>query len=309
MVSEFEELIKKWETINQLSIGAAGGTVLYEEPSLSMKVVREYANEQTKEIVINDPKQGKLIQTFLSSKVKNTEDKIRLVSVLSNLYGGYNIDKEIEGALKKKIWLKSGANIIIEKTEAMNVIDVNSAKFIASKQKNKMILKTNLQAAQESARQIRLRNLSGIILIDFIDMDDVDHQNQVIETLELELKKDKIKTTVYPMTSLGLVQITRQRKSNSLQEQIMQHCSCCNSPYVHIAYDYLLVGVEKEIRNIVKESIHRKIAIRSEKAFIKHIQKFSAIQSMLESKYEVKLTLIIDDEKKKTEYEVKPHYS
>jgi len=308
LVCELEGLIEKWETIDKMGIGAASGTILYEEPSLIMKVVREYANEQTKEIVINDPVEGQLIQMFLSKDLKTITDKVRVVSHLSNLYGAYNIDQEIERSLKKKIWLKSGANIIIEKTEAMNVIDVNSAKFITMKQKDAMILKINLQAARESARQIRLRNLSGIILIDFIDMDNLDHQEQVIEILAFELKKDKIKTTVYPMTTLGLVQITRQRKNNSLQEQIMQHCSCCNNPYAHITYEYLSVRIEKEIRDIVRESIHKDITIIAAEKFIQHIKRFSTTQSALESKYGVKIKLIIDSEKKKTEYEIRSLY-
>lgn len=308
LVCELEELIGKWKAIDKMSVGAASGTVLYEEPSLSMKAVREYANEQIKEIVINDPEEGQLIRTFLSKNLKGIADKVRIVSHLSNLYGAYNIDQEIKKSLEKKVWLKCGANIVIEKTEAMNVIDVNSAKFITTKQKDKMILKTNLQAAKESARQIRLRNLSGIILIDFIDMNDLDHQAQVIETLELELSKDKTKTKVYSMTSLGLVQITRQKKSNSLQEQIMQHCSCCNSPYVHISYDYLLVEMEKEIRDIVRESIHRDITIISEADFIKYIKRSSVTQSRLESKYGIKIQWIVDSEKKKTQYEVKVQY-
>ena len=306
LLLELQELIEKWEIVETKSIGAARATVLYEEPSLPMKVVREYANDQIKEIVINDEGQGELINAFLLKNLEEAQDKLRVVSPLTNLYGAYNIDKEIDHALKKQIWLKSGANIVIEKTEAMNVIDVNSAKFTKTKQKDKMLLKANLQAAKESARQIRLRNLSGIIIIDFIDMSDHNHQDQVIEALQLELSKDKIKTQVYPMTQLGLVQITRQRRHISLQEQIMQHCNCCHSPYVHVAYDYLLVHIEKEIKDIVRESIHRDIAIVSEEDFIKHIKKSPLIQTTLEAKYNIKLKLIVDNEKKKTQYDIKP---
>lgn len=303
---ELEELIEKWETVETKSIGAAKATVLYEEPSLAMKVVREYANDQIKEIVINNEGQGQLINDFLLQNLKDLQDKLRVVSPLGNLYGAYNIDKEIEKALKKQVWLKSGANIVIEKTEAMNVIDVNSAKFTKTKEKDKMILKINLQAAKESARQIRLRNLSGIIIIDFIDMTDRNHQDQVVEALQLELCKDKTKTQVYPMTQLGLVQITRQRRYISLQEQMMQHCNCCHSPYRYVAYDYLLVGVEKEVRELVRESIHRDIALIAEPDFIKHIKKSHVIQKMLESKYDIRLQLIVDSEKQKSEYDIKP---
>lgn len=308
LISELEELIEKWEEIETKGVGAASNTVLYEEPTLPMKIVREYANEKTKEIVINDEKEAQLINEFLTKNLKGLEGKLRIVEPLSNLYGAYNIDKEIEKALKKQIWLKSGANIVLEKTEAMNVIDVNSAKFTKTKEKDKMILKINLQAAKESARQIRFRNLSGIIIIDFIDMKDSDHGQQVVEALALELSKDKTKTHVYPMTELGIVQITRQKKENSLEEQIMQSCNCCHSPYTHLAYDYLLVAVEKDIRDIVRESIHRDLIIISEQGFINHIKKSPLIQKTLESNYSVKLKLQADNTKEKSQYEVKSLY-
>lgn len=305
---ELEELIVKWEEIETKGVGAAGETVLYEEPSLPMKVVREYANQNIKEIVINHQEEGAKIISFLSKNFNDMKDQVRIVDETTNLYGAYNIDKEIEKALKKRIWLKSGANIIIEKTEAMNVIDVNSAKLTTLKQKGKTILKANLQAAQESARQLRLRNLSGIIIIDFIDMALEEHQNQVVHALELELSKDKVRTKVFPITELGLVQITRQRKQLSLQEQITQSCPYCKTSHLDISYDYALVLMEKEVRDIARESIHTNIEIKASQQFIRHVQKTPDLNEKMQSKYGVILHWLEDQSIKGTGYDIKALY-
>lgn len=305
---ELDELVARWEEIETKAVGAAAETVLYEEPSLPVKVIREYANKDIKEIVINHEEEAWAIGSFVEKHLPQIKDKIRLVDHTTNLYGAYNIDKEIEKALKKRIWLKSGANIVVEKTEAMNVIDVNSAKLTTIKQQDKTILKANLQAAKESARQIRLRNLSGIIIIDFIDMDNEKHKEQVIQELQLELSKDKIKTRVFPITELGLLQMTRQRKSLSLSEQITRQCFYCHNEHVEVSYDYLLVGVEKEIQDITRESIHRNIEIKTSKEFIKHIENRQYFKKEIKSKYDVNLYLTEGYHETKTQYDIKALY-
>lgn len=308
LVEELEGLIRAWEEIEIRSIGAAGESVLYKEPSLPVKVIREHINQNIKEIVINDPYEAELITQYLAGHTQALKDKVRLVDRLTNLYGAYGLDKEIEKALKKHIWLKSGANIILEKTEAMNVIDVNSAKLTTMKNKDKTILKANLEAAKESARQIRIRNLSGMILIDFIDMDNEDHENQVLEALALELSKDKVKTRLYPFTELGLVQITRQRKQLSLEEQVMKNCSCCKSSYTEVSYDYILVGIEKELRDIARESIHRSVNIKAGKELFKHLKRKPNLSQKIEAKYGLVTHLIEDLTMNHGGYEIKAQY-
>lgn len=296
LAQELEELTRRWEEIETRGTGAAAETVLYQEPSLPEKVAREFANKQLKEIVINHEEEGKLLKTL--------SDQVRIVDHRTNLYGAYNLEKEIDQALQKRIWLKSGANIVIEATEAMNVIDVNSAKLTKIKKQDKAILKVNLQAAKESARQIRLRNLSGIIIIDLIDMASDDHKKMVVDQLEKELSKDKVKSRVFPINELGLVQITRQRKQLSLKEQLMETCPSCRSDYMSPSYDYLLVKIEKEIRDIARESLHEKIGLKANRPFIKHIENRGNIRTQIKAKYGVDLSLIEDRQMNQTEYDI-----
>ncbi|NLI90448.1 MAG: Rne/Rng family ribonuclease [Epulopiscium sp.] len=293
ITQELDQLTAKWEEIETRAIGAAGGTILYEEPSLTSKVIRGHVNHKIKEIVTNSNYQDDLLK-----------DKVRLVDKTTNLYGAYGIDKEIQKALSKRIWLKSGANIIIEKTEAMNVIDVNSAKLVNIKDKDKMALKANLEAATESARQIRIRNLSGIIIIDFIAMNKDSHKEAVVEKLQAELNKDRIKARVYPATDLGIVQITRKRTSLSLKEEIMQKCPSCNRADAYISYDYLLVDLEKDLREVARESIHKDVEIKAASSFIEHIKAREDIISKIKEKYGINTRLTIDNKINKGKYEI-----
>lgn len=290
---ELGQLIEKWEDIETRAIGAASETVLYVEPSLTIRTIREYANQNIKEIVMNDGYQEELMK-----------DKVRVVDHTTDLYGAYGIDKEIERALQKRIWLKCGSNIVIEKTEAMHVIDVNSAKFTKVKNQSKMILKANLQAAKESARQIRIRNLSGIIIIDFIDMESEQHQKSVVAALQKELDLDKVKSQVYPVTKLGIVQITRQRSQPALQEQIMGKCPCCDSLGVCLTYDYILVALEKEVREVVRESVHKRAQITASADFIKYIKNKPGFRENIQSKYGLTMNLIIDEVIKNGQYDL-----
>jgi len=132
----------------------------------------------------------------------------------------YNLEKALEEALRERVWLKSGAYLVIQPTEALTVIDVNTGKFEASKKKQQTFRKINQEAAREIARQLRLRNLSGIIVADFIDMENPDDKYALIETLRQELKKDPVKTVLVDMTPLGLVEITRKKVRKTLQEQL-----------------------------------------------------------------------------------------
>lgn len=291
--AELRQLTQRWEEIETRAIGAAGETVLYEEPSLPVRAIREYANENIKEIVIN----GNYQEEFM-------KEKVRMVDRTTDLYGAYSIDKEIERALQRRIWLKCGSNIMIEKTEAMHVIDVNSAKFTKVKNQSKMILKANLQAAKESARQIRIRNLSGIIMIDFIDMKNPQHRKKIVEVLQQELDKDKAKSQVYPVTKLGIVQITRERSQPSLAEQITQNCPCCNKIGAYVSYDYMLVHLEKDIREIARESIHKHVEIVSYEGFVKHVDNKPLFKREIQSRYGLTMHLLVDDKTKKGQYDL-----
>ncbi len=213
--TELDELITKMEHLLQTARHSVCKKMIYSE-SVVIKHILEYGNDRIDKIITDIPNvYNDIIDSeYTFSKVELYEDDtISLMSL-------YNLNKEIGNVLSKKVWLKSGGFLIIEQTEAMVVIDVNSGKAIDKKNREENILKVNLEAATEIARQLRLRNLSGIIIIDFINMNYADNMNRLIEQVKIDISKDKIKTNFIEMTKLNLVELTRKKVRLSFEEQV-----------------------------------------------------------------------------------------
>lgn len=219
---EIESLIKMYEEIIQFGVHRSAFSLVYKTPSAFLCDIRDgYANTLT-EIITDDEIIYAQIKEYLKTYQQEDINKLRFYDddqiTLSALY---NIDKRLEEATREHVWLKSGAYLVIQYTEAFNVIDVNTGKAIAGKKKaQETFLKINLEAAREAARQIRLRNLSGIIIIDFIDLLDKKDQDILMKELTMLFKKDPVKTTVVDITALNLVEITRKKVRKPLHEQL-----------------------------------------------------------------------------------------
>lgn len=219
---EIETLIKRYEEITGFGVHRSAFSLVYKTPSAYLCDIRDgYANALT-EIVTDDQLIFTQIKEYLATFQEEDLDKLRLYQddqiKLSALY---NIDKRLDEATREHVWLKSGAYLVIQHTEAFNVIDVNTGKAIAGKKKaQETFLKINLEAAREAARQIRLRNLSGIIIIDFIDLLDKKDQEILMRELTDLFRKDPVKTTVVDITALNLVEITRKKVRKPLHEQM-----------------------------------------------------------------------------------------
>lgn len=219
---EIETLIKRYEEITGFGVHRSAFSLVYKTPSAYLCDIRDgYANALT-EIVTDDQLIFTQIKEYLATFQEEDLDKLRLYQddqiKLSALY---NIDKRLDEATREHVWLKSGAYLVIQHTEAFNVIDVNTGKAIAGKKKaQETFLKINLEAAREAARQIRLRNLSGIIIIDFIDLLEKKDQEILMRELTDLFRKDPVKTTVVDITALNLVEITRKKVRKPLHEQM-----------------------------------------------------------------------------------------
>lgn len=198
-------------------------TLLYEAPPSYIGSLRDTYRDFMEEIVTDDAGIFHRIQDYLNACQPHDLDKVRFYEdSLLPLKKLYSIDKAVEEALQKRVWLKSGGYLVIEPTEAMTVIDVNSGKYAGKKTLRETILKINLEAAREIAFQLRLRNLSGIILIDFIDMDLQEDKDELMALLSSCCKKDPVKTTVVDMTELGLVEVTRKKIRKPFREQMQK---------------------------------------------------------------------------------------
>ncbi|NLC53038.1 MAG: Rne/Rng family ribonuclease [Firmicutes bacterium] len=219
-------LLNLWQKILKRTKKGPTPALLFHDHDLLYRVLRDLFTTEVDRLVIDDLTTYEKALDLLAFLGPHLRNKVQLFTGHS-LFSIYNIEQQIEEALRRKIWLESGAYLVFDQTEALTVVDVNTGKYIGSTCLEDTVLHTNLAAAKEIARQIRLRNIGGIIVIDFIDMGDEENKKQVLDCLATELQKDKVKTNILGFTSLGLLEMTRKKTRPSLREQLQQPCSCC----------------------------------------------------------------------------------
>ena len=228
-LTDLDFLTRLWNKIKDRGRKAKAPMLLHEDLTLTYRIIRDLLTEEVEEILINSNNEYNNMLKFLKTlSLSELEPRVSLYSGEKPIFEEYNIEKEINKGLQKKIWLKCGGYLIFDQAEALTVIDVNTGKFVGKRDMRKTILKTNLQAAEEIGLQLRLRDIGGIIIIDFIDMDNPEDIERVIKKLEENLKKDKTKTNVIQNTELGLVELTRKRSRRDLENMLRTTCPYCS---------------------------------------------------------------------------------
>ncbi|HTT08066.1 MAG TPA: ribonuclease G [Gammaproteobacteria bacterium] len=228
LIKDGEFLQRLWCSIQQRIEQSEAPTVIYEDLPLMLRVLRDLAGLQIRTLCIDSRENFARLVEFAQQFVPDLVPRIEHYPGERPIFEFYSIEEEIQKALDRKVELKSGGHLIIDQTEAMTTIDVNTGAFVGHRNLEETIFKTNLEASHAIARQLRLRNLGGIIIVDFIDMKDSDHQRQVLRALERSLERDHAKITVSEVTSLGLVQITRKRTRESLEHVLCEACPTCH---------------------------------------------------------------------------------
>lgn len=227
LIREMRFLEKLWKSIMEKSRIKSAPVCLHKDLSVTLRAVRDLLTHEVNKVVIDIKDGYRAVKNFLDKHMMDFPVKVELFQGKEPIFDAYNIEVDIQRALKKKVWLKSGGYLIIEHTEALVAIDVNTGRYVGKQNFEETILKTNLEAVREIAYQIRLRNLCGIIILDFIDMENPANQERVFKALKEALKKDKTKTYVIPMTELGLIQMTRKRERRSLNSTLCEPCPYC----------------------------------------------------------------------------------
>ncbi len=221
-------LLLTWSTIHQHTLTKPTPSKIYEELNLIERVMRDIAEESTLAIRIDSAENCTKLQRFAATYMPKLVDKIQLYRGERPLFDLFDVENEINLALNRRVNLKSGGYLMIDQTESMTTIDVNTGSYIGAKTFVDTIYKTNLEAAKAIARQLRLRNLGGIIIVDFIDMSISEHQTAVLGELSKSLALDRMKTTVNQFSNLGLVEMTRKRTRESLAHQLCEPCPVCD---------------------------------------------------------------------------------
>jgi ribonuclease G len=225
--TDLEILLNKWKQIEEAVKSSQPPKLIFKEDSLVASALRDYMTEDVNEIVTNSPSIHKEVMSFVRWAAPEMEKKVQLYKGRLPLYESYGIAKDVESIFSRKVWLKSGGYLIIEHTEAMVVIDVNSGRFAAKREQEENSLRTNLEAAKEIARQLRLRDIGGIIVVDFIDLLDERNAKKVYETIKQEFRRDRAKSNILPMSDFGIMQITRERVRPSLMQRMGDQCPAC----------------------------------------------------------------------------------
>jgi ribonuclease G len=216
-----------WKAIDERSGGAAPPKLLYQDLSLAQRVLRDMVNVETTRVVVDSRENFQKLTAFAERYMPQVRMRLEHYTGERPLFDLYNVETEIERALSRRVELKSGGYLIIDQTEALTTIDVNTGGYVGSRNFDDTVFKTNLEAAQAIARQLRLRNLGGIIIVDFIDMEGAEHRNAVLEELRRAMARDRTRVTLNGFTALGLVEMTRKRTRESLAHVLCEPCPTC----------------------------------------------------------------------------------
>jgi ribonuclease G len=225
--AEVDFLLKLWQSVQLRAEQASATTLVYQELDIILRAVRDLFTREVDRLVIDSEAEYRKVLNFTETFLPSLQTAVELYDGDEPIFDAYSIEMEIQRALCKKIWLKSGGYIIIEMTEALTAIDVNTGRYVGKRNLEETILKTNLEAVKEIAYQLRLRNIGGIIIIDFIDMEKESNREKVFNALKEATRKDKSKTNILRMSDLGLIEMTRKRTRESIGRLLRESCFYC----------------------------------------------------------------------------------
>jgi ribonuclease G len=266
-----------WQLIREASAATKVGERIYEDLSLPLRALRDMMSAQIDRVMVDSRETHERLLRFAQQFMPDLVPRIEHYAGERPLFDLNGIEDEISRALQKEVPLKSGGYLVVDQTEAMTTVDVNTGSFLGQRNLEETAFRTNLEAAQSVARQLRLRNLGGIIIIDFIDMHDVDHRRQVMRTLEKALSRDHAKTTTYDFSPLGLVEMTRKRTTESLERQLCEPCSTCNGRGMLKSPETLSYEIFREVTRAVRQFDAQQLLVIASTAVVNRITEDESI--------------------------------
>ncbi|WP_140908335.1 ribonuclease G [Cognatiluteimonas lumbrici] len=290
LAEDIAYLSRAWALVGERVREAAVGSCVYEDLSLPMRAVRDLMRRDVEKVRVDSRETFERLREFaaqyMSAMSPEEDDLAALIEHYSGarpIFDLYGIEDEIQRALAREVRLKSGGYLVFDQTEAMTTVDVNTGSFLGQRNLEETVYRTNLEAAQAVARQLRLRNLGGIVIIDFIDMHDAEHRRQVLRTLEKSLARDHARTTVYDFSPLGLVEMTRKRTVESLERQLCEPCHECGGRGMLKTAETVTYEVFREITRAVRQfDAARLLVIASPKVVSRITDEESAAVAELE---------------------------
>ena len=271
LANDVDELLSQWETIRHNAEQNSAPCLIHRDLGLLERVLRDDLTEDIDEIVVDTEEDKENIQSFAERFFPGKDIEINLYKGKTAIFDVYNIENQLLELQDRKVWLSSGAYLVIDQTEALTVIDVNTGKFVGSKNLNDTIFKTNMEAAEEIARQLRVRAIGGIIVIDFIDMESGNENHELIHQLQELFKTDRCKARVYGVTGLGLVEITRKRARTDVRAALSHGCPFCGGLGWVPREEGIAMQIKRFIRKITMSSKSEALLIEAYSSIAQYI--------------------------------------
>jgi ribonuclease G len=256
-----EYLLQMWNRIQGLAEPARAPTLIHRELSVVLRAIRDLFTHAISEVWIDDEESFEEVLEFLEHSDPNLVPRVKLFRQATDLMNSFGVDRELEKVLRPKVWLKSGGHLVINQTEALVTIDVNTGKYVGTQTLEDTVFALNREAAVEIVRQLRLRDLGGIIVIDFIDMEDPEHRRLVFDTLAEELAGDPARTQLLPMSDIGLVQLTRKRTRPSLERTLNRECPYCHGSGRIKALPTVCLEIRRELLAVAAGDFAQQISL------------------------------------------------
>jgi len=252
-VRDLALLLEQWGKVEEGLKSKNAPAVLLEEPDLVERSVRDFLTEEVDEVMVDNEDAEKRVREMVGLISKRSLRKVKRHLAAEPLFEAFGVNRQIESALRRQVWLKSGASLVVDETEALVSIDVNTGKSRGGRDHDDTIRKTNLEAAEEIARQLRLRNLGGLVVIDFIDMKSRRDQMAVYEKFKQCLRRDRARVHTLPISALGLLEMTRQRVQESIRRAVYMECPCCRGKGMVKSFETMSVELQREISRILRK--------------------------------------------------------
>lgn len=258
---ELRTLKKLWDKIANRARSTKAPALIHEEMGMTSSLIRDLFTPEVDRLVTDSKRAHRDILSYLRSVSPDLCSRLELYKEKDPIFDAFEIEKEIEKALERKVWLKKGGFIVIDHTEALVTVDVNTGRYVGKRNQEETVLNINLEAAREIARQLRLRDIGGIIVIDFIDMKAAKNRNKLLEDFQNAIRRDRSKTTVAPVSEFGLVEMTRQRVRPSLMYTFSEPCPLCNGAGRVQGRDTTVTKIERWLKRMRAASKERKLAL------------------------------------------------
>lgn len=278
-------LVRLWKAVEETAKTAKPGTMVHGDLPLSMRIMRDLLGTTVERVRVDNESEVERMRQFARDYLPGAESLVEHHNGAAPIFDLYGVEDEIERAIQRKVELKSGGHVVIDQTEAMTTIDVNTGAFTGHRNLEETVLKTNLEATLTIARQLRLRNLGGIIILDFIDMQSDDHRSQVMRALERELYKDKARIHIHPFSPLGLIEMTRKRTRESLGHILTESCPTCAGRGHIKTIETVCHDIAREVQRAARQYEAKSFLVLACPAVVEKLQEQSGGLAELEAQF------------------------